>query len=68
MQFSSQCITTRLKSFEFKSLDMDQRPISYSLHALIIVEILRRKLAFLNAPLSGKWGSLLFSEYIGKMI
>ena len=46
MQFSSHCMKTRLKSFEFKPLDMDYKPISYSLPPLIIVEIFGRKLEF----------------------
>ena len=68
MQFSSLCMKTRLKSFEFKPLDMDHKPISYSLPPLIIVEIFGRKLAFFDGFFSGKWVSFLFSEYSEKNV
>ena len=68
MQFSSLFMKTRLKSFEFKPLDMDYKPISYSLPPLIIVEIFGRKLAFFDDFFSGKWVSFLFSEYTDKII
>ena len=60
MQFSSHCMKTRLKSLEFKPLDMDYKPISYSLPPLIIVEIFGRKLAFFLWFLFGKMGFLSF--------
>ena len=68
MQFSSLFMKTRLKSFEFKPLDMDHKHISYSLPPLIIVEIFGRKLAFFDDFFSGKWVSFLFSEYTDKII
>ena len=68
MQFSSHCMKTRLKSFEFRPLDMDQRVISYCPYPLFILEIWMRKLSFLHDPLSGEWVFFLFSEYSEKII